>query len=66
MKVNSEEAWTPAATLLDIKKAYLRVNRPIIWSMQRKYGMKEESIRLLKVLLEETEYRIRGREENSK
>ena len=33
--------------------------------MLRKYGMKEESIRLVKGLHEETEYRVRGREENS-
>ena len=62
---NIEEAWTPVATLLDIKKAYPRVNRPILWSMLRNYGMKEESISLLKGLHEETEYRVRGREETA-
>ena len=62
---NSTEPWKPVATLLDIKKAYPRVNRPILWNMLRKYGMKEECIRILKGLHEGTEYRVRGREENS-
>ena len=62
---NSMEDWTPIATLLDIKKAYPRVNRPILWSMLRKYGMREESIRILKGLHEETEYRVKGKNENS-
>ena len=62
---NSTEPWTPVATLLDIKKAYPRVNRPILWNMLKKYGMKEECIRILRGLHEETEYSVRGREENS-
>ena len=52
---NSAEPRTPVATLLDIKKACPRVNRPILWNMLRKYGMKEECIRILKGLHEETE-----------
>ena len=47
---NSMEAWTPMATLLDITKAYPRVNRPILWSMLQRYEMKEESSRILKGL----------------
>ena len=62
---NSTEPWTLVATLLDIKKAYPRVNRPILGNMLRKYGMKEECIRILRSLHEETEYSVRGREENS-
>ena len=62
---NSEEAWTPVATLLDINEGYPRVNRPIQWSMLRKYGIKQKSIRLLKGLQVEAEHRVRGREENS-
>ena len=62
---NSTEDWTPVATLLDIKKAYPKVNRPILWSMLRKYGMREESIRILKGLHEETEYGVKGKKENS-
>ena len=58
---NSMEEWTPVATLLDIKKAYPRVNKPILWNMLRKYGVKEESIRILKGLHEETEYRVKGK-----
>jgi len=62
---NSAEPWTPVATFLDIKKAYPRVNRPILWNMLRKYGMKEECIRILRGFHEETECRVRGKEENS-
>ena len=62
---NSTEPWIPVATLLDIKKAYPQVIRPILWNMLRKYEMKEECIRILRGLHEETEYRVRGREENS-
>ena len=61
---NSTEPWTAVATLLDIKKAHPRVNRPILWNMLRKYRMKEECIRILRGLYEETEYSMRGREEN--
>ena len=62
---NNMDDWTPVATLLDIKKAYPRVNRPILWIILRKYGMKEESIRILKGLHEETECRVKGKRENS-
>ena len=47
---NSMEAWTPMAALLDITKAYPRVNDPILWSMLQKYEIKEESSRILKGL----------------
>ena len=65
MSMKAKYTWTPVATLLDSKKAYPRVNRPILWNMLRKYGMKEECIRILRGLHEETEYSVRGREENS-
>ena len=55
----------PVATLLDIKKAYPRVNTPILWNMLRKYGVKEESVRILKGLHEDTEYRVKGKTDNS-
>ena len=62
---NSIEHWTSVVTLFDTKKAYPRVNRPILWSMLRKYGMREESIRILKGLHEETDYRVKGKREIS-
>ena len=59
MKSNSTEPWIPVATLLDITKAYLRVNRPSIWNMLRKYGIIDECIRILRGVHEETEYSVR-------
>ena len=49
---NSREPWTPVVTLLDIRKAYPQVNGPILWNMLRKYGIKEECIRIWRGLHE--------------
>ena len=40
------EDWTLVPTLLDVKKAYsiFWVNRPTLWSVLWKYGMKEEAL----------------------
>ena len=62
---NSTEPWTPVATLLDVKKAYPRVSRPIPGNVLRKYGMTEECIRIPRGLPKEKECSVRGREENS-
>ena len=61
MRTITQKTGPPAATLLAVKKTYPRVNRPILWSMLKKYGMKEENIRLLKGLHEETEYRVKAK-----
>ena len=59
------EDWTPATSLQAIKKGYLRVNMPILWSKLRKYCMKEGSSRILKGLQGETECNIKGKRGNS-
>ena len=52
------------AILLDIQKAYPRINKSILWEMLKKFGMKE-TITILKGLHEHTTYEVRGREANS-
>merc|ERR1719215_120996 len=55
----------PVARLLDLRKAYPRVNKPALWGILTKYGMKERALTVLKGLHEVTEYRIKSREELS-
>jgi hypothetical protein len=55
----------PVARLLDLRKAYPRVNRPALWGMLVKYGIGERALRILKDLHESTMYRIKGREGES-
>ena len=50
------------AVLLDIKKAYPRVNRPLLWKILSKLGMGETTLRRLKGLHEGTSYQVKGRE----
>ena len=51
----------PIAVLMDIAKAYLRVNRNILWHVQRKLGMKHVMLKTLQNLHERTEYKVKGR-----
>ena len=60
--VDGEE---PVARLLDLRKAYPRVNRPALWGILKKYGMGERALRVLQDLHESTMYRIRGKEGES-
>ena len=55
----------PVATLLDITKACPTVNRPILWSILTKFGIKGKMRRALEGLHEQTEYKFRGKETNS-
>ena len=57
-----EEDKVPEARLLDLRKAYPRVNKPALWGILTKYGMKERALTVLKGLHEATEYRIKSRE----
>ena len=56
----------PGAVLLDITKAYPRVNRPLLWKVLENLGMTKKVLDLMKGLYEETKYRIKGREGLSK
>ena len=55
----------PVARLLDLRKAYPRVNKPALWGILERYGMRERALRVLKDLHEATEYRIKSREGES-
>jgi len=51
----------PVAVLMDITKAYPRVNRNILWHVLRKLGMKDVMLKTLQNLHERTEYKVKGR-----
>merc|ERR1712122_413337 len=44
----------PVATLLDITKAYPRINKPCLWTILRKAGMDERTLRTLEGIHEHT------------
>ena len=51
----------PVAVLIDITKAYQRINRNILWNVLRELGMKDVMLKKLQNLHERTEYKVRGR-----
>ena len=55
----------PSARLLDLRKAYPRVNKTALWRLLKRYGLDGNFLRLLMDLHETTEYAVRGREGNS-
>ena len=55
----------PGAVLLDITKAYPRVNKPLLWKILQRLGMPEKVLTVLRCLHEETIYRAKGREDLS-
>ena len=55
----------PQAFLLDLKKAYPRVSKPILWKILEKLKMPRSTISKLKDLYEFTEYKVRGHERDS-
>ena len=57
-----EERERPVARLLDLRKAYPRVNKPALWLLLERYGMKGRCLDTVKDLHESTEYMVRGRE----
>ena len=59
---DNEEA---TAVLLDITKAYPRVNKPLLWEILRKSGMGGKCLRFLQNLHEQTQYKVRIRNEES-
>ena len=60
-----DEEQMPAARLLDLRKAYPRVNKPALWAILTKYGIGSRALRVLQDLHESTKYVVRGREGNS-
>ena len=62
---NGREERKEMAILLDLKNAYPRVSRPILWAMLEKYRLPNKVIDKLKDLHEFTSYRVRGEERDS-
>ena len=60
------EVWSegdqPEARLLDLRKAYPRVNRPAMWLLLERYGLRGRFLETLRGLHESTKYRVKGRE----
>ena len=51
-----------AARLLDLRKAYPRVNKPALWRLLQRYGIDGNFLTTLQGLHEATEYCVRGKE----
>ena len=62
---NEREERKEMAILLDLKKVYPRVSRPILWAMLEKYSLPNKVIDKLKGLHEFASYRVRGEERDS-
>ena len=60
-----DEEQMPAARLLDLRKAYPRVNKPALWAILSKYGLVGRALRVLQDIHESTKYVVRGRTGNS-
>ena len=55
----------PGIVLLDIKKAYPRTNKPLLWGMLEKLSMPTKTLNIIKGLHENTQYRVKGKENMS-
>ena len=60
-----ESGSDPVARLLDLKKAYPRVNKPALWGILKMYGLKGNFLWTLQDLHEATTYVVKGRGEDS-
>ena len=61
----AEDDLIPSARLLDLTKAYPRVNKPALWRLLERYGLEGDFLRLLREMHETAEYVVRGKEVNS-
>ena len=57
-----EENDRMVARLLDLEKAYLRVNKPVLWMLLERYGLKGIMLETLIDSHETTEYKVHGKE----
>ena len=55
----------PVARLLDLRKAYPRVNKPALWKILIRKGMGEKCLRAIQDLHETTSYKVKSREGDS-
>ena len=57
----NENEW-PVARLLDLRKAYPRVNKPALWGLLERYGLKGHCMNAIMDLHETTEYKVRAQD----
>ena len=62
---NERDEGKEMVIFLDLKKAYPRVSRPILWAILEKYRLPNKAIDKLKDLHEFTSYRVRGEERDN-
>ena len=62
---NDSNTSRAQAILLDLKKAYPRVDRPTFWEILSKYGLLRSTINKLKDLREYTSCRVKGKDGES-
>ena len=55
----------PTARLLDLKKAYPRVNKYALWEILKKYGLQGHGLNTIMKLHETTKYKVKSREGES-
>ena len=60
-----QEDNLPTARLLDLRKAYPRVNKYAMWRILEKYGLNGRGLKVIQDLHETTSYKIRSREGDS-
>ena len=60
-----EESEDPEARLLDLRKAYSRVNKPALWGILRRYGLRGDFMDTIIDIHETTEYWVSGRKGDS-
>ena len=63
--LNINNKTYPEARLLDLTKAYPRVNKPALWRLLERYGMKGKCLETMKDLHEATSYKVRRKEGTS-
>jgi hypothetical protein len=61
----SSNATEVRAILLDLQKAYPRINKPCLWSILRRSGLTGNCLNTIMDLHETTEYSVKGKEGNS-
>ena len=61
----TEEEIRVQARLLDLEKAYPRVNRPCLWGLLRRYGLGGCFLNSIMALHETTEYKVKGAQDIS-
>ena len=55
----NENEW-PVARLLDLRKAYPRVNKPALWKLLERYGLNGHCLNVITDLHESKEYKVRA------